>query len=101
MGCCRTGRRPVTGQCGSAVWRVAHSLSRRRGRRARGRRVRGGISVKIGANPALLLDPSLVGANASSGVNQLVALIADQTTAVQAGFAEVSYSPLYLEPRWI
>lgn len=59
----------------------------------------GGINVNSGADPALLLDPALVGANSSAGVNQLVALIADQTTAVQAGYAEVSYSPLYLEPR--
>jgi Concanavalin A-like lectin/glucanases superfamily len=59
----------------------------------------GSPNVNSGADPALIVDPSQVGANGIAGVNQLVAIISDQVGGVYGGFAEVSYSPLYLEPR--
>jgi hypothetical protein len=59
----------------------------------------GAINVNSGADPLLTLDPAQAGGNGSMGVNQLVAVISDQAGAVLPCFAEVSYSPLYLEPR--
>ena len=52
-----------------------------------------------GADPCLTIDPAQIGANNSVGVNQLVAIISDQAGGVYSCFGEVSYSPLYLEPR--
>lgn len=57
------------------------------------------MNVNSGADPALLLDPTLNGANGIDGVNQLVAVVSDQAGEVLPLFAEVVYSPLYLEPR--
>jgi hypothetical protein len=64
----------------------------------------GAINVNSGADPCLILDPTqngLGGAASQPGVNQLVAIIADASTtaSVLPCFAEVSYAPLYLEPR--
>jgi hypothetical protein len=56
----------------------------------------GSLNVNGGADPYLTLDPTLAG---SAGVNQLVGYVADQGGAVQALYAEVLYSPLYLQPR--
>jgi hypothetical protein len=59
----------------------------------------GAINVNSGADPCLTIDPSQIGANNSVGVNQLVAIVSDQAGGVYSCFGEVSYSPLYLEPR--
>jgi hypothetical protein len=59
----------------------------------------GAINVNSGADPCLTIDPAQVGANNSVGVNQLVAIVSDQAGGVYSCFGEVSYSPLYLEPR--
>ena len=68
----------------------------------------GAINVNSGADPALLLDPTLsvaAVANATgtaaggSGVNQLAGYVADNAGAVLPLYAEVQYSPLYLYPR--
>ena len=59
----------------------------------------GAVNVNSGADPTLVLDPAQVGANAIAGVNQLVAILSDQAGGVYPCFGEVSYSPLYLEPR--
>jgi hypothetical protein len=59
----------------------------------------GAINVNSGADPALTLDPSQVGANGIAGVNQLVAIVSDQAGGVYGCYGEISYSPLYLEPR--
>jgi hypothetical protein len=47
----------------------------------------------------LWLDPTQAGANSAMGVNQLVAVISDQVGSVLPCYGEISYSPLYLEPR--
>jgi hypothetical protein len=59
----------------------------------------GAVNVNSGADPALTIDPAQVGANGSVGVNQLVAIVSDQAGGVYSCLGEVSYSPLYLEPR--
>ncbi len=59
----------------------------------------GAVNVNSGADPTLVLDPAQVGANAIAGVNQMVAILSDQAGGVYPCFGEVSYSPLYLEPR--
>ncbi|HEX5571941.1 MAG TPA: hypothetical protein VFX31_11160, partial [Ktedonobacterales bacterium] len=68
----------------------------------------GAINVNSGADPALILDPTLsvaAVANATgtaaggSGVNQLAGYVADNAGAVLPLYAEVQYSPLYLYPR--
>lgn len=59
----------------------------------------GAINVNSGADPCLTLDPSQVGANGIAGVNQLVAIVSDQAGGVYGCYGEISYSPLYLEPR--
>jgi hypothetical protein len=62
------------------------------------------VNVNSGADLYLLLDPGqsgLGGAASQPGVNQIVAIVADASSSasVLPCFAEVSYSPLYLEPR--
>lgn len=57
------------------------------------------MNVNSGADPCLTLDPTLAGNNGSMGVNQLVALITDQVGTVLPCYTEVSYAPLYLEPK--
>jgi hypothetical protein len=69
-----------------------------------GTQTSGAVNVNSGADPYLLLDPQqsgLGGASTQPGVNQIVAIIADASTtaSVLPCFAEVSYAPLYLEPR--
>jgi hypothetical protein len=59
----------------------------------------GAVNVNSGADPCLTVDPAQIGANGSVGVNQLVAIVSDQAGGVYSCFGEVSYSPLYLEPR--
>jgi hypothetical protein len=59
----------------------------------------GAINVNSGADPCLTVDPQQSGANGITGVNQLVAIVSDQAGGVYSCFGEVSYSPLYLEPR--
>ncbi|HEX8996042.1 MAG TPA: hypothetical protein VF812_08425, partial [Ktedonobacterales bacterium] len=67
----------------------------------------GPINVNSGADPYLTLDPTVGCAAVSgattaaggSGVNQLVAVVADGAGVVLAFAAEIQYSPLYLYPR--
>lgn len=59
----------------------------------------GSVNVNTAGDPFLTLDPTQKGANSSVGVNQLVALVADQAGSVYPLFGEVRYSPLYLYPR--
>jgi hypothetical protein len=71
----------------------------------------GVINVNSGADPALLLDPTLAlaaisiasgavaNAAGGSGVNQLAGVVTDNAGAVLPLHAEVVYSPLYLYPR--
>jgi hypothetical protein len=62
----------------------------------------GVINVNSGADPYLLLDPTLQPARQSgqsTGVNQFGAYVSDQAGAVLPFFAELAYSPLYLYPR--
>ncbi|MGH2502745.1 MAG: hypothetical protein ACRDID_09555, partial [Ktedonobacterales bacterium] len=67
----------------------------------------GVINVNSGADPQLLLDPTLSMASISSpttaaggaGVNQLAGYVADNNGAVLPLAVEVQYAPLYLYPR--
>lgn len=59
----------------------------------------GAINVNSAADPFLTLDPTQDGANGVTGVNQIVAVLADQAGSVYPVFTEISYSPLYLYPR--
>jgi hypothetical protein len=59
----------------------------------------GAVNVNSGADPCLTVDPAQIGANGAVGVNQLVAIVSDQAGGVYGCLGEVSYSPLYLEPR--
>jgi hypothetical protein len=54
----------------------------------------GAINVNSGADPMLLVDPTLGG-----GVNQLAGYITDSTADVLPLVAEIAYTPLYLYPR--
>jgi hypothetical protein len=56
------------------------------------------VNVNSAADPYLTLDPML-GAWNGAGVNQAVAVIADEQATVLPLQIEVLYSPLYLEPR--
>ena len=66
-----------------------------------GTQATGAVNVNSGADPYLLLDPQQAGGGGQQGVNQVVAIIADASSSasVLPCFAEVSYAPLYLEPR--
>jgi hypothetical protein len=68
----------------------------------------GVINVNSGADPTLILDPTLAVAAVStavgvaaggSGVNQLAGYVADGVGAVLPLHAEIAYSPLSLYPR--
>ena len=59
----------------------------------------GSLNVNPAADPCLTLDPAQDGANGVTGVNQMVAILADQAGSVYPVFTEISYSPLYLYPR--
>ncbi|HEU5349152.1 MAG TPA: hypothetical protein VFU63_11125, partial [Ktedonobacterales bacterium] len=59
----------------------------------------GAINVNSGADPYLTLDPTLAGNNSATGVNQMVAILSDQIGTVLPCYTEISYAPLYLEPR--
>ncbi|HZC04227.1 MAG TPA: hypothetical protein VE338_01165 [Ktedonobacterales bacterium] len=64
----------------------------------------GVINVNSGADPALVLDPSVSVAATSTaaggnGVNQLAGYVADGSGTVLSLHAEIQYSPLYLYPR--
>ena len=71
------------------------------GSRGPGTQATGAVNVNSGADPYLLLDPTQAGGSNQPGVNQVVAIVSDAsaTASVLPCFAEVSYSPLYLEPR--
>lgn len=59
----------------------------------------GTVNVNNGADPYLMLDPTVQIAGQSGGINQVVGYVADGAGAVLALHAQVSYSPLYLWPR--
>ncbi|MFI5273336.1 MAG: hypothetical protein ACHQ4H_09935, partial [Ktedonobacterales bacterium] len=60
----------------------------------------GSINLNLGADPYLVLDPSIVVAQTGqAGVNQLVCSVADGVGAVLGVVAEITYTPLYLWPR--
>jgi hypothetical protein len=58
----------------------------------------GAVNVNSGADGYLTLDPTL-GTWNGAGVNQAVGVMADEQARVLPLVCEVSYSPLYLEPR--
>jgi hypothetical protein len=58
----------------------------------------GAVNVNSGADGYLTLDPTLGSWN-GAGVNQAVGVVADQAGSVLPLVCEVSYSPLYLDPR--
>ncbi len=63
-----------------------------------GTQTTGIINLNSGADPYLILDPTLEN-NGGLGVNQLAGYLADGAGAVLPLHAVVQYSPLYLYPR--
>jgi hypothetical protein len=57
------------------------------------------MSINTSADPYLQLDPGLTLSGQSGGINQMVAVLMDDTGAVLPVYVEVTYSPLYLWPR--
>jgi hypothetical protein len=63
-----------------------------------GTQTTGIINLNSGADPYLMLDPTLE-VNGGAGINQLAGYLADGAGAVLPLHAVVQYSPLYLYPR--
>ena len=63
-----------------------------------GTRTTGIINLNSGADPYLILDPTLE-VNGGAGINQLAGYLADGAGAVLPLHSVVQYSPLYLYPR--